>query len=629
MSQIVQYNGVNINLATVTYSGAAQYDSMDRTLQVYKIVFKVSGIVSGEFEANIQQLHESLSTMGKEFLWQVNDSTVFCVAGYSGLGTGTAVPSVPSVQTNGYVDRRWGPKPRNIAIIQMHGGAAASVSMELETCISFGGDEASDVEEFSWAFSYAIDKNFSCVRTCNGKLVVKSPLNAADKPFTDPTFLPALPKGFQRDSQTYKLSPDGRVFEFTMVDKQVWRTLPAPITDGHASMVLDQRGAVVSKTLSGSFTAAFDVNKQVIAAFICDLIVARLPGIFPSNYQGNQLTTPNEFITDFSITNHEFENKIDFSISTKTSASGLKLMSDKPGGVSRLFASAFGDVALVPATTGAGYTVSNGIATNKGIGGTAKLKPVPAGPFAVANFVFNTSDADTKDVPEPKQVAAAIREDTPDHGTGFGITRDVGNATSAAHNAYPYISWVDNYHFVIDYNNKIVQLATGDISGSVAPAFNATYKDIVQQVARPKLTVIQSGNARRIGIAPEVPAFYTPCTGDIVTRRNEIRPDSGRLMGDGESREFHVSWLREIYIPNAFCIASVKNVGDDTNALTGLKLDRPFNATINETLPQFTAVIARHAIIEDTPDSTGVSAATYDDPSEPPDAIEINYPAPK
>lgn len=640
MGQVVTYNGLQIDLATVSYSGTSLYDSADRILQSTKMVFKINGIItslSGGFSENLDNLHSVLSTPGREFLWQTNGTTMWCIAGYT-TSAGVSTSNAPSVSTNGYADRRWGPKPRNVSLTKIHGGRAANVSLEIEVVIAVCVTP-SDVEEFNWAFSYAIDRNFSCSRTCVGTIVVKSTVSAADGPFNNNAYFPVLPKGFYRDSQSYTLSPDGRVFTFTITDKQVWRTLPAPMTDGQITMLIDQQGATIVKTMTGSLTAPFDKNKQIMAQFIVDMIQARFPGIFP-NISG----LPNEFITHFSITNHEFENKLDFSISTKLAASTLTPSGGTTGNsIMSAFNAWFGDVALVPVTAGSSYTASDGVALNDGIGGTAKLQPVASGAFAVCDVTFVPANSQTKDNPNNSQVSADQRTNTPTPGAGLP-TDDPPYDTGDAHKQYPYTTWVDSYQFILDYNNKILQTATADVSFSDDPNFVPTIPDTVQQVARPKMTVVQTGMARRLGIMPEIPAFFTPYPGKIVMMEQNICPESPRLLADGESLEFTTKWQRRIYLPGAFMYKSVTDPSNSgvSGGEFGLLLDRPLSAQIDETFDANKALAARYAAIDgnpsdttdsdpevaDTPNTTGLITPSYDTGSPPSNNTQPFYPTP-
>ncbi len=599
MAQQVSYNGVNIDLARVSYSGRSLYDDRDMVSGSYVISFNVQGIVYSTsnsqtgpagFVVNRNSIEALLTQPQKEFKWTINSATQWDI-----IGSGTPT-------TTQKLDRRWGPKPRSVQISEIAGGQACKVSFVLEATIS-SCSSPSDIEEFYWQFAYAYDRNFTCSRTITGKIRIQSGAvnpNVASTSIasialtdTNQDWFPTCPFGFYRDSQNYTLSPDGLTMSWTIVDKQVWRTLPAPLSDGSATMNIDQSGGILTKTLTGSFSAPMDTPKQVVAEFVIALIQARFPLLFVTGGGTPSTTTGSEFIRRFSITNHEFENKMDFSITTQVSAdpfiqknaSGNSTPYPIEGGNS-VFSKYFGDVQSVPPATGDSWTSSNGIQTIRGMAGTAELVPVPAGPFATCTSTPFTPGTDNSGNDPAGTSLPNANTGSPDTqpGGSFPAPNYPGN-TSTWHDQFPYITFVDCYQYIQDYNNVILQAASNDFSFSNTTTYTLTVPETVQQTARPKMIVIQTGMARRMGAMPEIPDFYSPFGGNGILLRNEAKPLAPEFLADGQTLIYKCTWTKTYYLPGAWGMEGT--MGEDgttpiSATAPNIQIDRPLSKQVNE-----------------------------------------------
>jgi hypothetical protein len=522
--QTVTYGGVTIPFAAVKYAGSAVYDSTGNVLQGYAIVFSVRAIVVSDTPANftvaLRQVLNILSHPRERFTWTVNGVVMFDVGASGTIGAQDT-------------DRRFGPKPRVHGSPQITGGRSATVNFDVECFIYPCGSTLLDVEEFWWAFSYDFDRDFNCTRTCTGRYRLRSgtAVSAATQLLPNGQFWPKLPGNFYRDTTRHNTSADGSQIDFTVIDKQTWRTLPKPLTSGMASFRIEQRGVILYKTLNCSFGAPLDVDKQVIIQFILALARAKFT---------DAINTTKEVITSFSVQDNVFENRVEATITSQASIKSYDSAADSQS----LIAQLFGDVADIAPAGGDSWTASNGQAELRGMLGTAGLVPGRSNPFVICG------DPDPISLGVPggsENYDSGYADDAPTRQTSTNASdlSGAGNPPQASlateHINYPYVAFTDQWHFILDMN--IVQL----------PVTIASTASVIQRTANPVLKVVQVGHARRYNKPPDVPQppYIDDHTVDPkpTVSRNEVRPREPRVMADGYSLEYAVDWVRVVEVP--------------------------------------------------------------------------------
>jgi hypothetical protein len=554
----------NVNITTLTYGGVdfpfpsvrlrshAIYDQTDRSLQGHSVQFHCTSILTGAdvtaFQAVFFPAQKILSQPQQIFDWQVDGISMFRI-----------VPSGTVPSPTEFEDRRYGPKPRVIDVRQIPGGRSARIEFEIEVFINFCGALASDVEEFWWQTSFNYDRNFYATRTIRGKYRVKAPLSAAEKFFdqvTDPKSLwPKLPRNFYRDSQRVDLSNDGLVLDFTVTDKQVWRTLPRPLTDGRATFRVDQRMAQVFKTLSCSFEAPMDVNKNVIVQFITALIRARFADAVNP--------TKKEWFSNFTIVNHEFENRVDVNVTSVTFAKRLldpndnlrlQIIADVAGVTPEAFGQKDEDDNILDE-----WTASDGFAEARGPTGTATIIPdaqpiwevcQPDDPDSGDVPNFNLSDPFDPDTEESAPPADVVTDDE--------FVADDNDNLSEAHEEDTYTSYYETWKFILVHNVRIIPVVVKNVP------------DIIQQTTNPQLRIVQAGSATRINCPPTVPqpAFVGELGNEARVDMEELGTSTPNLMADGVAIAYKATWAYTMISATKRRIVGEFPLADDETAVS-------------------------------------------------------------
>jgi len=531
-------------LAHVAYRGQAVYDGTGRTLQGYNLIFAVSAVVPLTPTPNLT--HYTLGEIRtalvepRGLLTIMNDSTVLWQVGAPGSGATL-------------IDRNWGPKPMNLTFTEILNGRSAKITMEFSTVVNYYGSNASDIDEFWWAFSYDQDEDFKTIRTITGRVHARSTVDLAGTVMAAPLFWPTLPKGFKRARTNYRLSPDGQTFDFQVVDRQMWRTLPAPLTAGHATFHVARSNLNLTKTLQCQFSAPPDIPKKAIYDYLIALGNYYFP-ILAASTQANQgkpqtNQAPAEFLTNFTLDDSLFDNTMSMTISTLTQAISA---ADKDTGSAangptkiklNVMAGLFRDVKDMPnadpksiknaAGDDVPYTPSNGTSYLEGVGGSAGLIPQTNGPIAMNT---GASAAGT----ENKGGVTPASNGTNPAGDGTSLQEKQSSFWSNGQSAYPYVTYVESWRYILNRNLELLKV-TADTFPTAAP------RDIIQQTCSPSMMIIQMGSARRLGAAPVVPyppnnVLTTESTRTLSRGYEEVTEHAPRVMADGATLEFSTAW---------------------------------------------------------------------------------------
>lgn len=560
--QEVIYNGFSFQLSTVGFGGQAVYDQLDRTLQGHNITFRVEGWIVGtddeDYENKLKDFYSRMAQSRREFKWTLPGGVIAWHVGAAGSGTPLE-------------DRRKGPHPRIVEINQVTGGLSSRVRVEIE-CFLNVCDNYADIEEFWWGFNYQYDRNFTCTREITGHFRVRSGIDGPLTLANNTDLWPPLPKGFYRESVSHETSGDGLQITFRVTDRQIWRTLPKPLTNGEATLKVEQQGAKLIKTLTCSFEAPHDVNKQVIMQFITELVRARFPNAINPVLDDNASGQLQEFIYQFSVTNYEFENRMDVTVSSRSGAQELRNAGNDnsiamPDAI-------FGDVADVTPESEDDWTASNGFSELRGSTGTAGLLPQANTPFDVC--VSRTTPAETgKNADDPgTNEQSEEGSGTFEPGPGLSGPEQQSN-TSAEHKRAPYNSYIENYQFILDRNIKFLPKTIESFGDDNISSH------IVQQTAPPTMKIIQIGYARRIGIPPRAPNPAPLVSGEAYMERQEVRPEAPQMIGDGRTVEHSLGWT---YVFTVVDVHGFKDDEDTAEELTDaeqLSIKRPRNPQLS------------------------------------------------
>ena len=529
--QSITYNGASFQFTRVNYSAQQVYDSTGKTLQGTKLTFRIRAFVVGgstessqtdqrgnQTSANLavklRNLQSAFSQSRKRFRWINDDGTTFW--DISGPGEG-----------GDFIDRRFGPLPRNFSVEEQPGGVSARVSFEIE-CFVSNCAVAKDIEEFWFAYDYEYDRNMLCTRTVRGRIRLASPFDAPAAALSNASFIPKLPDGFYRNSTKHSTSPDGQTIDLVVVDKQTWRTLPRPFTDGYITFTLQQQGAAILKTLNCSFTLPPDKDRGIIMQFIKALVAAKFPYL-GGKTENNKLYV--ERITNFSITEHALENRIDCTVVTKAPA--VKLVDSQNVFVS-LPTFLFGDINDLNPTGGDGWEKADGKGIVYPVTGTTDLTPSKVNPFDVCTVPFVGGENLVSGATPARQASNAAGGAS---GTGSNSTE-----ISDTQATYMYTMFLESWQYRQEYNLVHLPLATSDASANPV---------LIQQASRPYTTILQVGSARRLNFAPVIPPlpFSYGGTTEVKIVRRVITTQAPRMIADG-TIEYGLNWEFLISVPD-------------------------------------------------------------------------------
>lgn len=564
--QFVSYGGVELPNCSMSFNCRAEYDSSNRILQGYAITFKGNSIVTDGgpntvgFVDRLRTIEDALSRPRSDFKWTFTGVTVF------------EIKAATDELSTGWTDRRFGPKPRILSTRQITGGRSARIEFEIECFVTTTKptslySQPTDFDELSWSFSYTFDRNFLCTRTISGVYRLRSPLNAAEYFLPDGTFFPSLPGSFYRDSFTHQLSADGTVLNFSVTDKEVWRTLPKPLTDGDVHFKIQQEGAVITKSLTASFTAPADINKRVILQFMSALVRQKFPGIFKSSGQVYK-----EWPTHFSLDDDQLNNRVSMQFSSRMGAVPVVTSfggTTSPHLIFGTFAElGWTDIADVTPEGPDEWQKINGRAELRSMLGTANLIPSPVAPFNVGEGTATLPD----DKYTPNATAPPLAGGPTPSGSGLPSTpagpaaggsgknqlSEVTTRYSDDHLKFPYTVWEESVSYILDHH--LTQI----------PVMASSAQNILQQTARSEMRIVQIGHARRMGAPVVFPApLYVGSdagfSGSAPPRisREERRPGVVRVLADGVSQEYEASWVYEVLAPNAHTFLSPGVGGDE------------------------------------------------------------------
>ena len=411
-------------------------------------------------------------------------------------------------------DVEFGPKPGPLTIGKVSGGLAAIYSWSLEckvkecfsnTCTL--SPRTQPILCLTRSYEHQVDDNGFTRRTVSGKLEVTSTAVAANTPADSfrGTILDEipLPKGYQRTSQQFTQSPDGRVLSYSITDQEVMWTLPPSITSGRASFTVRSAPmeAMQEYRLSGRFAAPATVSKATIATAILNLAVQKILG----NNSASLVILPQSI----ELTEEVYGNAIEFNITCTGTGSAvadtnlclpsLNTIGGKPYGTTQ-------QAQFVGPYGGDGVTGSSGLVADEPIIYDACAPTLTAGQYqapqsSTLTYNQNTPNSNSGSTPPPPNNP---------YGTGSSDgpvgSQSQGDyiAANGGHLASPY----SDYHEEISYGIQNNAVAFLPKQAGSAP--------VIQVTATPSLLVYQAGYASRFVYQNDpkyVPVPPTPVLG--------------------------------------------------------------------------------------------------------------------
>lgn len=263
-----------------------------------KYTFNFSGWITGKTLADFQ-----VALNGAQC--QLHQPRLPLVISWSDGGPTTTLYTFTSA-----TDINFGPLPGTLNIQKFDGGLAAlynwSVSATSKTCygtLCSPGGAPNQILSITRRWSYSINESGLTRRTVSGKLVTTAQGGPADNWRSQ--CVPTCPTTFKRESYNFENSENGRELTFSVVDQEVFNTLPIPVSSGRADFsVRTTSGLQSTLSLSGRFEATAAGTKADIYDQICILAAAKVPkggagGFIP-------------FMTNRTITEDVYGNSVSF-----------------------------------------------------------------------------------------------------------------------------------------------------------------------------------------------------------------------------------------------------------------------------------------------------------------------------
>ena len=392
----------------------------------------------------------------------------------------------------------YGPNVEDFSIDRFYGGISCSYSATIivdeKICGAAGTDAPNEVLQITKAYTYSIEGSGFTTRTVTGVLVVTQQAKAPDR-YRKLVYVP-VPNGYKRQRQEYRTEADGRTLSYTIVDKEIYRTLPTDLTEGDAEFTIDTRkGHKIVLILSGRFEVSNKDSKTLAIKHIL-LLLDKYFGPHMGAGSGTFAFTKQTLKTGI------YCNYVDFYFSGFTSGK-IAYRRDKQG------RNVFSDlIRTPPASTGTSKHIGQGTLSD----GT---RPIDDACSGIEGYTRRTTtNLSSTYITQPREIGAIYPGGTP--ATTEAIRRD----TSQEHQEYLYLDYNEKISYEVASNRKIFRPK----KRGIAP--------IVQQTDDPIVRIVQTGYAVRYNKNPDVPGpVVTPPHGyvlqeSIETQTPELEDDS-------------------------------------------------------------------------------------------------------
>lgn len=273
MANTISYNAGRAGTATLqnptlTVSRTAEISEYRSYTVLVRIVYTVRATVfaasAAELKVILEHYRTVLNVSGGIFLASYDNDADFMEAGPE-------------------TDVTDGPHPTFLDIQQLHGGRSAIITWALMTEKHVKDDNVNAVGawlDFTYTISTALDQNFYGTRTISGILRLSSchsqtKYHSADafRGTVEMSIAPVPATGlWQRVRRDYRLSADQRVLAFTIVDQQLYTLLPYGITSGDLLFTTtSERDGTGRFTIRGWFEADANTSRGFVQQFVKEI----------------------------------------------------------------------------------------------------------------------------------------------------------------------------------------------------------------------------------------------------------------------------------------------------------------------------------------------------------------------
>jgi hypothetical protein len=453
---------------------------------------------------------------------------------------------------NSASDISFGPHPESFNVTQFSGGKAglysASVRCDTKDCYSnctpFG--RPSEVLSITRRWSYEVDPNGYTQRSVTGKLLVTAQSVAAGKPadYFRTSVTPNRPGFFQRVSQSFNMSEDGRTLSYTIVDQEVYCNFPATIGSGQASFgyKLSRLNQEVNAILSGHFEAPRATPFQALLFFAYSLVAfyinPKMTGLIP---------------TETTVRQGLFVNSIDFSF-TYWGMSSVVFNKNSPDDTAPFNVAnglAIGDIEPQTAQQTAAIPIgAYGGTSSPAPNAITGVSPPPtnSGVFSPSPPLYDSCTASTSpgNIPTIPPSTPSTNNSSPPNTNSTGPTPTQntkspgsdGNPAGITQQAWKYPFY--EYHQVFRY--------VGDNGLSVFTPKIANAGPLFQQTRIPTIILLQSGYQKEVApSAANVLQPPNPSLGDNGTLLSwDVSPTVGEPFGNSNVSLYTTHWNYKI-----------------------------------------------------------------------------------
>ena len=219
------------------------------------------------------------------------------------------VPTTADTKSDADRDIANGPFPKDFDIVQIAGSNLFRVSFtvecqKLECSRLNGGGSPPLALNNRWSISESMDSDFYITRVISGHLRISyggfADLQATSVFRYEPLVVPSLEDGFQRESISFSVSPNGLEADYTVTDRQVYNAPPWPATNWSGSHTESlSNGLVLTTDLNIHLSGPPSAPTELLVARAIETASLRL-GIIPGDkttwgkqfmIQGASLTT--------------------------------------------------------------------------------------------------------------------------------------------------------------------------------------------------------------------------------------------------------------------------------------------------------------------------------------------------
>jgi len=493
----VEYNGITINnCLTRSFRQEPVMDPSDTDLEFFKYTIRVVGYVHTDGGASVRTNISPVDGADAASQHIYIRGLLLEPRGYFKMRTGAdflnagAQPGVVLLQadpskasSNGTelknIDLNNGPKTRVFEVTQIAGNKLFRVEVEFELCTVQCGGEAGITENDSgvlsnrWSVTDEIDQNFMTTRTFNGRL--RAATSVVNVNSFRALIAPPLSGGFRRDRMTFTATEDGLALAYTIVDREVAFSPPAPATSwSYTHKESTASAKMVTSEVTVSLGGDRNAQKHLLIAIGISIVEAKL-----ITGEG----AADHVIEDLSVSDHygDNTNRVDVYCRVKRTKDLTEVRGIVTKGLGR------------PLTgrdfVAAGFTGLGNYDSNRSRGGYPADVTEIKGPVGMVAAATTKFQEPCKSLHDHETLALAPQQESGNKDSGTTIrARVVGELTgsrtdylSESHTEAMYTTWImeslyhTNYHKVqLPVAGRDQEFSDGDPTSVVIPLTRPT-----------------------------------------------------------------------------------------------------------------------------------------------------------